>query len=479
MKKLILIALLMEGMTLFGQQAATQAPQAAPLSSQAATLSPADKVYGLSKFWQEVNYNFVYLNRIDRGQWDSTYKALIIQVQNTPDDYSYYRLLQKFCASLHDGHTNIRMPPSINALLLTKMFGEYWFGTENIDGKAIVTHTLQARIKEIPIGSEVIEVNGLPVAQYLADSVKPYISSSTDYVLEDEAIAGMLSGLTGASYKIKLRRPDGSILPLHLTHAPTKDTLYYPAIANSELLEVKWYDKDIAYVALNSFDDPKIDAMFIFRLPELYKAKGLIIDLRNNGGGNTGIGTRILQYLTQDSIIQGSRSYTREHRGAFKAWGRFVTPKDTINNEWNTKVWNYNHDAVYYTFDYEPDTVHLAAKRLVVPTVLLIGHRTASAAEDFLISAANQKHMLKIGDRSFGSTGQPFLFDLPGGGGARVCTKKDTYPDGKEFVGFGVAPDIFVKPGVKDFIEHKDPALEKGLDYLRQQTGMKKTVAAR
>ena len=28
------------------------------------TLSPADKVFGLSKFWQEVNYNFIQ-NRIE------------------------------------------------------------------------------------------------------------------------------------------------------------------------------------------------------------------------------------------------------------------------------------------------------------------------------------------------------------------------------------------------------------------------------
>ncbi len=35
------------------------------------TLTPADKVYGLSKFWQEVNYNFGYLNKVDRTMWDS------------------------------------------------------------------------------------------------------------------------------------------------------------------------------------------------------------------------------------------------------------------------------------------------------------------------------------------------------------------------------------------------------------------------
>jgi hypothetical protein len=41
------------------------------------TISPADKVLGLSKFWQEVNYNFVYLDKINRSSWDSAYKAMI------------------------------------------------------------------------------------------------------------------------------------------------------------------------------------------------------------------------------------------------------------------------------------------------------------------------------------------------------------------------------------------------------------------
>ncbi|MDO6429930.1 S41 family peptidase [Flavitalea sp. BT771] len=455
MQKLSLLILIISSQSLFAQMPAT--------------LSPSEKVYGLSRFWQEVNYNFVYLDRIDRQKWDSLYIALIGQVQKTPDDYTYYRLLQKFCATLHDGHTNVWMPPGINNSILTKMFGEYWLGTENIDGKAIVTHTLKTKIKEIPIGSEIIEVNGLPTDRYIADSVRPYISSSTAYVLEDNAISGLLSGPIGASYKVKIRRPDGSILPLQLTHERSKDTSYYPALVNTPLLELKWYDKDIAYLALNSFGDEKIDTLFLEKLPGLYQARALIIDLRANGGGSTGTGTAILQYLTQDSIMQHSRYFTRQHMPAFKAWGKFVNLKDTIGNDWARRSWLYNHDAMFYTFDYAPDTIHLGAKRLVVPTVLLIGHNTASAAEDFLISAANQKHMVRIGDRSFGSTGQPFLFDLPGGGGARICTKKDTYPDGKEFVGYGVAPDIFVRPTVKDFIDHKDPVLERGLEYLRQQ----------
>lgn len=433
------------------------------------TLSPADKVFGLSKFWQEVNYNFVYFNKVDKKDWDSTYKSLITKVQQTTNDYEYYRVLQRFCALLKDGHTNVIFPNYIYPKLLTRMFGEYWFGLSNLEGKPIVSQTLKTKANEIPIGSEIIEVNGIAADIYLKDSVEAYISSSTDYVRKSWGITNMLQGLEGKSYNIKLKRPNGTIASFKLTHEQTKDTSFYPPIISKDLLELKWYDNDIAYLALNSFADEKIDSSFISKLPQLYKAKALIIDLRYNGGGSTNIGTSILQYLISDTIMQHSRYYTRNHLAAFKAWGKYISTKDTSNNEWNKKAWKVYHDEYYYSFDYTPDLIHLDAKRIVIPTAILIGNNTASAAEDFLISADNQKHMTKIGEPSFGSTGQPYLFDLPGGGSARVCTKKDTYPDGKEFVGYGVQPDIKIVPTLKDFLENKDAVMDAAIKYLNNK----------
>ncbi len=440
------------------------------------TLSPAEKVYGLSKFWQEVNYNFVYLNRVDRTQWDNRYKELITIVQNTKNDYEYYRELQKFCAFLKDGHTNVYLPKTIEQM--NTMFGDYRFFIENIGDKAIITRVNFSKKDEIPVGSEVIEVNGMPTQKYIDEKVAPYISSSTNYVVKDYSMSGLLRGLEGDTFTLKIQLPDNKIKTLTLTHKTTREKEVYPAFEpDRQLLDFKWVNKDIAYVSLNSFEDNKIDSLFIGLLPELYKAKGLIIDLRYNGGGSTGIGTAILKYLSNDTVFYGARNTTREHNATYKAWGTFFTEKDTLkdNPDWGmtkqevAKFYLMAKGNYYYNFPYETETIHLNAKRIVVPTVLLIGHNTASAAEDFLIRADNQKHMIKIGQNSFGSTGQPLMFDLPGGGSARVCTKKDTYPDGREFVGFGVKPDIEVIPTLNDYLHKKDPAMDNAVSYLKKK----------
>lgn len=432
------------------------------------TLTPAEKVYGLSKFWQEVNYNFVYLNKIDRKMWDSRYKELITIVQNTKSDYEYYRELQKFCALLKDGHTNVFLPENIKEM--NTMFGEYRLFIENKEGKAIITRTNYSKKDEIPIGSEVIEVNGIPTEEYRKEYVAPYISSSTDYVLKDWSISQLLIGLEGQTYTIKIKKPNNQIIQLRLTHKNTEEKEVFPSFGESkELLTFKWIDKKIAYLALNSFENKDIDSLFIKKLPELRNAKALIIDLRYNGGGNSAIGTKILEYLINDTILRGPKSSSRLHIPAFKAWGKYIPESDSAKSDWHKKVYLSYKDDYFYNYEYDTETFQMHNERVVIPTVLLIGHNTASAAEDFLIYADNQKHMTKIGENTYGSTGIPLYFDIPGGSSARVCTKKDTYPDGREFVGYGIKPDIEVIPTLKDFLNKRDAVLEKAIMYLNSK----------
>ncbi|MCD6543999.1 MAG: S41 family peptidase [Flavobacteriaceae bacterium] len=454
MKKIVTLLFILLGNLLYGQM-----PN---------KISTGEKIYGLSKFWQEVNYNFVYLNKVDKAEWNILYKELIVEVQKTENDYEYYRLLQKFSAFLKDGHTNVFFPKEIQKNILSNDFGDYKFFISNMEGKAIITRINSSKKKELPIGTEITKVNEIETRQYLKENVFPYISSSTNHILEDWGIKWMLQGYVGTTYNLDLKLPNGKIKSINLTLKKTEETEMYPPEKERELLDFKWVNKEIAYISLNSFGDWKIMDMLSKILPELYKAKKLIVDLRYNGGGNSSIGAEIIKYFTNDSILYGSKQQSRLHIPTYKAWGKWTKVQDTVNNALNKQKYLSYRDEYYFDLPYHPYPVP-KNKTIQVPTVLLIGHNTASAAEDFLIYADNQKHMIKIGEPTFGSTGQPLLFDMPNGGGARVCTKKDTYPNGKEFVGYGVQPDITVKKTLEDYLKNKDPALKKAIEYLKKK----------
>lgn len=100
------------------------------------------------------------------------------------------------------------------------------------------------------------------------------------------------------------------------------------------------------------------------------------------------------------------------------------------------------------------------------PVAMLVDARTFSAAEDTAAVFKLMQRGIVIGSASGGSTGQPWLFDLPGGGTARICVKRDSYPDGTTFVGTGVVPDIEVPLTIKDVREGRDAVLERAVHEL-------------
>ena len=427
-----------------------------------------EKIYGLSKLWQEVNYNFVYLEKVDRQAWDQAYLTAIQTVMNTANDYEYYRELQKFCALLKDGHTNVYFPERIDTLIYNSDFGDYRLFLENVDGEAIIARVNQSKKNVLPVGSRILEVNQIPVWDYIDRHVAPYIGSSTEYVLEDLAVMRLLEGPVGTTYTIKIMKPDGSTATFDLKHERSNEKEVYPPLEPEKLMDFKMYDQ-IAYVALNSFRSNSLDSLFTGILPQLSRAKGLIIDLRLNSGGKTNVGVNILEYITSDSLFYGSLSMSREHIPTLKAWGSSVQPQDTTGNAWRKKCLLYYQDKMYYTFDYSPWVCGPKSQRFVKPTVVLTGHLTASAAEDFLVFADNQEHIIRMGEKTYGSTGQPFVFDLPGGGFAIVCTKKDVFKDGREFVGYGIVPHITVKRTLQDYYDQRDAVLEKAPEYLNEK----------
>jgi C-terminal processing protease CtpA/Prc len=153
-----------------------------------------------------------------------------------------------------------------------------------------------------------------------------------------------------------------------------------------------------------------------------------------------------MSHLVEKSV-PGSHWKTRKYIAAYRAWGR--------DEQWQEG----DHSTI------EPHkTKHYSG-----PVVVLAGPRTGSAAEDFVVAFQTSNRGKVIGQKTRGSTGQPLTLELPGGGGARICTKRDTYSDGREFVGIGVIPDIEIELTRHDIAEERDAVLEKALDVLNSK----------
>lgn len=115
----------------------------------------------------------------------------------------------------------------------------------------------------------------MSTVEYLDQNVKPFISSSTDYVLEDIAAYSLLKGLEDQTYTIKIKSPKNKIKIISIKHSKTEETNVFPPFKNDSLFEMKWHQNDILYIALNSFGNNKINREFEKIFPKFIKQKAL------------------------------------------------------------------------------------------------------------------------------------------------------------------------------------------------------------
>jgi C-terminal processing protease CtpA/Prc len=462
MKKILLTVLF------FASIIASEAQQKIPYSINH-YMTSEDKLYALSKVWSEARYNEAFFDNVGEKAWDSTYLALIKPVMESKSDNECYRLLSRYCAMLKDGHSYVYYEYNP---IVTTFFDGFQIKVEPVEGRAMVSQISSKQRDWIPVGSEIVKVNGMLTAGYIEKMVEPYISSSTKQYLLDKSISGMFTSMRYDPYDITFLTPNGKEIRTHVIHdfpPEIKNDSLIPADKEWKFVELKWYQGDVAYVTINSFNSKQVVDDFEAIFPGLNKrAKKLIIDIRNNNGGNSGYAAQVLSRLTPDNDLIGSAWYTRVHKPDQMSWGKRVNPKDTIGNRENKILYEIANHKYFekggesnYTFD-------IRRERLVVPTVILIGHKTFSAAEDFLVFCDNQKHITFIGEITAGSTGNPITWDLPCGGLLSICSKKDIYPDGREFVGSGIKPDIESHLTIEDFRKGRDTVLETALGFLNK-----------
>lgn len=403
-------------------------------------LSEDEKVAGLSKFWSEVKYNFVYVDKLREIDWDRLYLETLPKVRATTSTAEYYRVLMALCAKLQDGHTNVYPGPELR----NSMMAPALLATHLVEGRVLVreVHDPALTAHGVTAGAEIVTVDGEPVASYAQREVAPYVSASTPQDLERRVYGfQFLMGPAGKAPRLAFRLASGKQVEADVRRVGW-DT-FGKATSARPPFELRKLPGNVAYVALNSFGDSKAADAYLVAFDQVASSAALIIDLRNNGGGNSTEGYRVLATLT-DQPFATSKWSTRQYLPSFRAWKR---PMPNFEGKASSAP---------------PD----GKRHFRGPVAVLTSSGTYSAAEDFMVAYESMRRGPIVGEATGGSTGQPLMVALPGGGMARICTKADTYPDGRAWVGRGIQPTVKAAPTVADLQKGRDTVLEAALKEL-------------
>lgn len=400
------------------------------------SLTAETKIAGLSTAWAEAKFNFANFDLIPRVNWDSIYRAYLPKVLAAETKVEYYEVLGKFYTHLNDGHSLIVAPGE----LWDEMYATLPIRAKIIDDKVVITRLQSTKEAYAPLQPRTIihKINGQPVQEYAAEHIAPNLSSSTPQDLNAKLYSYFFTrGKLSEPVILEFESPDGKI-----------STQSFPRKKMEQLIptaggyDYKMLDDNTALLTINTFMQPEVIKLYdsIFQAPH---PKNLIVDLRENGGGNGNNGFELIGYLTSEAFPM-SKQIMRRYKPVQRAWGGEPDILEIGDYTW------------------KPYKTPVFTGKVIV----LSGPDTYSAAEDFISSFRHIKRGTVIGQTTGGSTGQPLTFPLPFGGLGVVCAKRDLLPDWTEFVGVGIAPDVVVKPTLEAYLAGRDEVLDTALKML-------------
>ena len=250
-------------------------------------------------------------------------------------------------------------------------------------------------------GDLILEVNG-----------KPYMG------VDMSEAAAHIKGESGTNVKLLIQRKDQQ-KEYTITRAPVTE-----ASVTSKVL-----DDNIGYIRIRMFMTNTAQ-LFEEAISEMEEknVKGLIIDLRSNGGGMVDQSVKIADRLMDEGVIvymedgKGERTYLRSLEGRTK-----------------------------------------------LPYVLLVNNGSASASEILTAGVQDNHEGTVIGTKTYGKGITQQMMKLKNGDGVEITISQYFSPKGRVIHEKGITPDIVVEleeSDIEDNIIVHDRQLEKAEEYI-------------
>lgn len=377
--------------------------------------------------WTTLNDNF-YDPSFSGVDWPAMRRKYEPQVAKVKSDTEFVELIYRMLGELHVSHLGIRPPQRPRAFIGV----ETW----TIAGERVVVTVApssDARVQGVRIGDRL--------------------------VTKDGDIAGPL----GSRASVRVEGCDGKTRDVSVA----RENAFWPP----EYPSLRWRQietapgRTIGYIKAVRFDDdaaPLADAA----MKDLGDTSGLIIDLRDNSGGNLSslrLGSYILKGPILAAVLLG-RSYldklgnAPEHLDVSRfahVTGAYTT--DVIINAFKQN----GGGAAFYTED-------VGDKRYKRPVVVLINEESGSASEGFAWVLKGKPNITLVGRSTAGALLGSERFDLPGGWILTLPTHAAWGADGTRYVDRSVSPDVNVTWTPRDVCDGRDPDMAKALELLKR-----------
>lgn len=411
------------------------AARAVPGAGGAAAASGADeaRVRVFDDVWELVRARYYdpALNGVD---WPGLGESLRPLAARARDEAEFYTVLRRLLGSLRDPHTRV-FPPGESADWRVQRFVTVGLSVREVGGEVLVTGVVresEAARAGVRPGDAVVSVDGEPagalVARRLGESAGARSPSARLL-----AVSRLLDGPRDTPVTVSFRRePGGRERAVRLSRE---------VFARVPELEVRRAGGGVAVARFNIFTE-EIAARFVRALRgEARGARALVVDLRDNGGGETESMTDIASALLP----------------AGTSLGRFNGRDGRTLIEPRTRA-----------------SLLSAAEALVSfrgPVVVLTGPRTASAAEVFAAALRESGRARVLGETTCGCVlGIRRRHTLSDGGVLDISEMDYRTADGARLEGAGLRPDEEVAPTRDDLRRGRDAALQRAVAVLKAET---------
>lgn len=198
-------------------------------------------------------------------------------------------------------------------------------------------------------------------------------------------------------------------------------------------------ENNIGYIYYESFSSPVGEGNLDYALNFLSTANGLIIDVRDNGGGSlTNVETFVARFIDRPTLV----GYISHKTGP-----------------------GHNDFSEPYAITYRP--AQEGRVRWAKPIAVLTNRSTFSAANNFASVMKNLPGVTIVGSVTGGGSGVPFSSELPYGWGIRfsACSMLDALGESTEG---GITPSegCAVDLDPMDALSGRDTILEKAIEIL-------------